>query len=286
MPSRESKNRAFKLGNLECWVLHDGSRTIGSMTNDSARRFIFGDAPESELDDCLKPYGGLDSSTPIQFNYLLVKGGGHVTLIDAGCGDQTENDKHPDEPAGLLIGSLGDVGLSATDVDTVIISHCHWDHFGGAVVDGEVAFPDAEYVMSEKEAEHIRTNVKGWALDYLRLIGDKVRLVPDVANLSSGITVKIAPGHTPGIMVVEVSSNGETLVYTSDIIIHQAHIEHADWIPSFETNHITAQASRSNLIEEAYKRNLLLFVPHIPSVLGRLIRDHNGYKWTDIQIWG
>ncbi len=286
MPSQRGKNRAFRLGEFECHVLHDGSRTIGSMTSGSAKKFIFGDAPEGELDACLKPYGGLDSSTPIPFNYLLVKGGDHITLVDTGCGDQSENSKHPDEPAGLLIESLNEAGLSAADVDTVIVSHCHWDHFGGVMVGGEIAFPNADYVMSEREAEHIRDNAKGWALDYLHLIGDRARLIPDTAEVSPGITVKTNPGHTPGITVTEVSSSGENLLYTSDIIIHQAHIEHANWIPSFEIDHIAAEASRSRLIEEAYERNLLLFVPHIPSVFGRVMRDRTGYKWVDEPIWG
>jgi glyoxylase-like metal-dependent hydrolase (beta-lactamase superfamily II) len=254
------------------------------MTSGSAKKFIFGDAPEGELDACLKPYGGLDSSTPIPFNYLLVKGGGHITLLDTGCGDQSENNKHPDEPAGLLIESLNEAGLSAADVDTVIVSHCHWDHFGGAVTGGEIAFPNAEYVMSEREAEHIRANAKGWALDYLHLIGDRAKLIPDVAEVSPSVTVKTYPGHTPGITVTEVSSSGETLLYTSDLIIHQAHIEHADWIPSFETDHMTAEASRSRLIKEAHERNLLLFVPHIHSVFGRVMRENIRYKWVDEPI--
>jgi len=281
MPSRMSGNRVFRLGDFECWVLYDGSRSIGSMTSGSARRFIFGDAPESEVDACLRPYGGLDSSTQIPFNYLLVKGGGHVTLLGAGCGDQAENSKHPDEPAGLLVRSLGEAGFSARDVNTVIVSHCHWDHFGGAVAGGGVAFPKAEYVMSEREAEHIRANVKGWAQDYLRLIVDRLRLVPDVTEVTPGITVRTTPGHTPGITVTELSSGGETLLYTSDLILHKAHIEHTGWIPSFETDKVASEASRRRLIEDAYGRNLLLFVPHIPSVLGRVKRDNAGYRWVD-----
>ncbi|MGD0802664.1 MAG: MBL fold metallo-hydrolase [Candidatus Bathyarchaeia archaeon] len=277
-------NRVIKLGDLECRVLYDGSRTIGAMTSGSARKFIFGDAPDDELDTCLRPYGGIDSLTQIPFNYLLVRGKDHTTLLDTGCGDQSENDKHPDEPAGLLIDSLHKAGLSVKDVDTVIISHSHWDHFGGAVVDGEITFPNAYYVMSDREAEHIKINTKGWALDYLHLIGDRLRLVPDTTEVSPGITMKTYPGHTPGITVTEVTSNSETLLYTSDLIIHQAHIEHTDWIPSFETDRTAAKASRSKLINEACERNLLLFVPHIPRSFGRITRDPSRYRWTDEPI--
>jgi glyoxylase-like metal-dependent hydrolase (beta-lactamase superfamily II) len=251
------------------------------MTNGPAERFIFGDASEEELRRCLSTYGGFSSSTMIPFNYLLVNDGDHYTLIDAGCGDRAENEKHPDEPAGLLTRSLSDAGVSARDVETVIVSHGHWDHFGGVLAGGEPTFPNAELVTSRREAEHIRGVVKGWVLDYLSLLEDRVRLVDDVATICKGVTVRSAPGHTPGIVVVEVSSGGETLLYTSDIIIHQAHVEHTDWIPSFEHNPRAAAASRTRLVEESHRRNMLLFVPHIPSVLGRVERSQAGYRWVD-----
>ncbi len=271
----------FNVGDLECHILYDGARSVGAMTDEPAETFIFGDAPKDELRRCLSAYRGFSSSTVLPFNYLLVNDGDHYTLVDTGCGDRAENDKHPNEPAGLLTGSLSEAGVSVRDIETVIVSHRHWDHFGGVASGGEVAFPNAEFVMSRREAEHIRGVAKGWALDYLSLIEDRLRLVDDVATICNGITVKPAPGHTPGMVVVEVSSSGETLLYTSDIIIHQAHVEHTDWIPSFEYDPMAATASRTRLVEESHRRNTLLFVPHIPSVLGRVEHSQAGYRWVD-----
>ena len=274
-------NNVFNVGGLECRILYDGARSVGAMTDEPAETFIFGDAPKDELRRCLSAYGGFGSSTVLPFNYLLVHDGDRYTLIDAGCGDRAENDKHPDEPAGLLTRSLREAGVNPRDVDTVVISHRHWDHFGGVLSGGEPAYPDAEFVMSRREAEHIRGVAKGWALDYLSLIEDRVRLVDDVAAIGDGITVRSAPGHTPGMVVVEVSSGGETLLYTSDVIIHQAHVEHTDWIPSFEYDPKAATASRTRLVEESHRRNMLLFVPHIPGVLGRVEHSQAGYRWVD-----
>jgi glyoxylase-like metal-dependent hydrolase (beta-lactamase superfamily II) len=271
----------FKIGEFQCRVMTDGSRSVGSMTSGSPRRFIFGDVPEDELNDSLRAHGGFDSSTILPFNYLLLEGYGHVTLLDTGCGDMAENEKYPNEPAGLLHSSLAEVGISVSDIDTVIISHSHWDHFGGAVIGGEAAFPNAEYVMSLKEAEHIRTNVKGWARNYLNIIRDRVRFVADTAEVRPGIKVNLAPGHTPGIIVAEVSSGSETLLYTSDLIIHKVHVNHVDWIPEFETDRAAAIESRRNLIEDSYMRGMHLFVPHIPGSLGRVIRDPTEYKWVN-----
>jgi len=275
-------NKVFNVGDFECHIIYDGARSVGAMTDDPAETFIFGDAPEEELRRCLSAYGGFSSSTVLPFNYLLVNDGDHYILIDAGCGDRAENEKHPHEPAGLLTRSLMDAGMSVEDIDTVVISHRHWDHFGGVSSGGENAFPDAEYVMSMREAEHIQNEAKGWTLDYLNLIEDRLRLVNDTATISKGITVKPAPGHTPGMLVVEASSGGETLLYTSDVIIHPAHVEHADWIPSFEHDPEVAAASRTRLVEESHRRNTLLFVPHIPGVLGRVERSQVGYRWVDV----
>ncbi len=280
MPSG-SNNNLFNIGDFECHILFDGARSVGAITDGLAERFIFGDAPEEELRRCLSTYGGFSSSTVIPFNYLLVNDGDHYTLVDAGCGDRAENEKHPNEPAGLLMRSLSDAGVSARDVETIIVSHGHWDHFGGVLSGGEPAFPNAELVMSRREVEHIRGVVKGWALDYLSLLEDRVMLVDDAATIGKGVTVRSAPGHTPGIVVVEVSSGGETLLYTSDIIIHQAHVEHTDWIPSFEHDPRAATASRRRLVEESHRRNMLLFVPHISGVLGRIERSQAGYRWVD-----
>ncbi|MBN2335680.1 MBL fold metallo-hydrolase [Candidatus Bathyarchaeota archaeon] len=277
-----SNHNVFNVGEFECHILYDGARSVGAMTDGPAETFIFGDAPKDELRRCLLAYGGFGSSTVLPFNYLLVYDGDHYTLVDTGCGDRAENAKHPDEPAGLLTKSLSDVGVSARDVDTVIISHMHWDHFGGASSGGTAAFPDAEYVMSRREAEHIRGEVGGWALDYLDVIDDRLRLVDDTASIGDGITVRLAPGHTPGMMFVEASSGGETLLYASDIIIHPAHVEHTDWIPSFEYDAEAASVSRARLVEEAHRRDALLFVPHIPSVLGRVEHHQVGYRWVDM----
>jgi glyoxylase-like metal-dependent hydrolase (beta-lactamase superfamily II) len=273
-------NRSFKLGDFTCRVLYDGSRSIGSMTKGSARRFMFGDAPKAQVEDALRPYGGIDLDTQIPFNYLLAENGGHLTLLDVGCGDQAENNKNQDEPTGLLINSLGEAGFSVDDVDTVVVSHGHWDHFGGAVTAGKTTFPNAEYIMSAREAEYINTNAEGWAPEYLRVLDDRLKLLPDFAEVVHGVTVRTAPGHSPGITVTELSSGNETLLYTSDIILHSVHVEHTDWVPSFETDKVAAATGRARLVEDAYRRRLLLFVPHIPGVLGRIKKEKTGYSWV------
>ena len=44
--------------------------------------------------------------------------------------------------------------------------------------------------------------------------------------------------------------------------------------------HVADQAFREVLVEDAYRRELLLFVPHIPGVLGRVKKEKRGYRWV------
>jgi glyoxylase-like metal-dependent hydrolase (beta-lactamase superfamily II) len=114
----------------------------------------------------------------------------------------------------------------------------------------------------------------------MRILAERLRLITD-EEVRPGVTVRNTPGHTPGKTVTEITSRGETLLYTSDIILHRAHFEHPGWIPSFETDKVAAEASRRRLIEDAYARRLLLFVPHIAGVFGRVGKDERGYRWID-----
>jgi glyoxylase-like metal-dependent hydrolase (beta-lactamase superfamily II) len=277
---KDQHNQIFKIGDFECSIINDGARSIGEMTKQPPTKFFFGDAPPAELQDDLKQHGRLDASTKCTFNYLLVKGKAEFTLLDAGCGDQAENEKHPQEPAGKLIENLAKSEIKREDIKRVVISHCHWDHFGGICVDGELAFPNASYVVSSAEANYIKNTVKGWALDYLKMIEHKTIFIEDIADIIPGIRVMQSPGHTPGLTTVEVSSKGDSLLYTSDVIIHPLHVEHPDWSPSFETDRAMATLSRKKIIDSSYKLERLLHAPHMPSLgLGIIIRIPEGYRW-------
>ena len=86
----------------------------------------------------------------LPYCYALIKGKDHVAMVDVGynnkdygkaLGDKfgVENWHSPKEV-------LAGVGLTPADVDTVFISHAHFDHFGN--VDD---FPKATFYIQERE---------------------------------------------------------------------------------------------------------------------------------------
>ena len=53
---------------------------------------------------------------------------------------------------GDLLRNLASAGISAQEITDVVLTHAHPHHIGGLLdVKGELAFPDARYVMSQTE---------------------------------------------------------------------------------------------------------------------------------------
>src|SRR5258708_25454761 len=78
---------------------------------------------------------------------LLIETGRHIVLVDTGAGESSRS-------SGAIQARLEVAGIRPKDVDTVILTHAHPDHIGGAIdLFGRPAFPNARYVLSELEWE-------------------------------------------------------------------------------------------------------------------------------------
>ena len=71
-------------------------------------------------------------------------------IIDAGMGDK-ENEKFHEiygvDRTRHLDHTLAEAGLTAEDIDIVLLSHGHPDHIGGVIENGRPLFPNARYVI-------------------------------------------------------------------------------------------------------------------------------------------
>lgn len=87
----------------------------------------------------------------LTMSYQLIEGNGHKILVDCGVNyDEPaskgiceayafQNTKMPKEV-------LARVGLTPEDIDTVIVTHCHFDHMGGLRL-----FPNAHFYIQKDE---------------------------------------------------------------------------------------------------------------------------------------
>ena len=81
------------------------------------------------------------------YTCLLIETGRHVVLVDTGAGESSPT-------TGAIRARLEVAGIRPKDVDTVILTHAHPDHIGGVIdCTGRAAYPNARYVLSEREWE-------------------------------------------------------------------------------------------------------------------------------------
>lgn len=117
--------------------------------------------------------------------YLVVERG-HAAFIDCGT-------KHS---VPRLLAALDDAGLTATDVDWLILTHVHLDHAGGA---GELMskLPDAKLVVHPRGARHMIDPTRLWA-GAAAVYGDAEmqRSYGDVLPVPAARVVEAADGHT------------------------------------------------------------------------------------------
>ncbi len=97
---------------------------------------------------------------PLALRSLLVRTGSENVLIDAGIGDKMgpkELEIYAIDRTDHLDRSLAAAGLTARDIDLVILTHLHFDHAGGctSLVDGVPTpkFPRARHIVRRGEWE-------------------------------------------------------------------------------------------------------------------------------------
>src|SRR5499427_5538212 len=135
---------ALRVGEIEVLVISDGVVTppAESMaTNaDPAIRAAW-------LDDMFLSRDAFDWA----LNAVVVRSGGRTILIDSGLGVEVPDFRR----AGRLVHRLEAAGIDLASVTDVVLTHMHFDHVGGLLVDGvkDRLRPDLRIHASAAEAE-------------------------------------------------------------------------------------------------------------------------------------
>lgn len=87
----------------------------------------------------------------LAFSYVALKGEGHNILIDVGTNNSDSYTRKLSIRDGVIDWQppekvLAKIGLKPEDIDTVIITHAHYDH-----IDNIDAFPNAHFYIQNKE---------------------------------------------------------------------------------------------------------------------------------------
>jgi glyoxylase-like metal-dependent hydrolase (beta-lactamase superfamily II) len=264
----------FKVGAFECTVVSDGTLTYAPPTFPPPAPLLFANAPKQRLEQVLLEYG----VQPAQW-------------ADTGAGGLAPT-------TGRLLDNLQAEGIAAPEIDTVILTHGHPDHIGGNIdAEGKPAFPDARYVLSKGEwdfwttgqaeqrlDEHVREVLLRCARENLPPIQGKVKLLDRETEIVPGIRALAAPGHTPGQLALEISSEGEQLLCSSDIALHPIHLKCPEWHAAVDLDPAQVVTTRRKLFTRAAAEKSLVFAFHFPFPgLGKVIQKGESWQWQPIE---
>ena len=225
---------------------------------------------------------------------LLVRAGSTRLLVDAGIGNKMDAksvDIYAIDRRRNVSQTLAEAGLHVDDINVVLASHLHFDHFGGATLRderGEIrpAFPNARYVVRGGEWQdathpHERNRASYLQDDFVPLKGAGVLdLFDGDREIVPGVRVHWTGGHARSHQVIYLESGGRTAVFTADMIPTTAHIDEP-WIMGYDLYPMDTLAFKRAFIREAIDREHLILFEHDPRIAAGYIREKQGKKFVE-----
>lgn len=195
--------------------------------------------------------------------YLIRDAAGRLTLVDTGIGGTDSPAASWAPVPGTLAGELAAAGVAPAEIGTVILTHLHSDHASGMVADGGPAFENARYVLQQAELDA----ASGPSLDALLTpVKNQLHAVEGEAEVSPGVHVHLAPGHTPGHQIVRVGD----VAMTGDLVLHPVQLDDPSIRYVYDDDQETAARTRTDVLGRLRAERAILATAHFGEPFLRL----------------
>jgi len=228
-------------------------------------------------------------------NTVLVETQGTKVIVDPGDRGRllsVYGFKPPsDQPAPpTLADQLNEVGVKPPDIDSVVITHLHYDHFAGLTRkegDNTVpSFPKAKHMIPRRDWEtpDISEARKKGDKDVAETLGvvegaGLLNLVDGEKDLGGGITILPFPGESPGHQILSVKSNGAACYCTGDLYHLKEEVVHPELVPPW-ADVKTLERSRVLFARQASDESALVFPGHMRP--GKIGIKRDATAWSEV----
>lgn len=271
-----AKAHSFKVGNIECKVLLEGTSIRGR--DGIMRRFP--DATEAEYRQAYADLGLSLDEADNSMNILLARFGDETILVDAGLGPSN---------GGHLLDSMKLAGIEPAEVSLVVITHTHGDHVLGLLsANHEAVFPNSTYVISEPEMAFWQARIDEELRSQQPIVSmmqDKgLRLIDMDEQIRPGLTAVPIPGHTPGHIALLLESGGKKLIHLADLLHSPMQFAHPEWSANFDADTSESVPTRREALTHAAGESMLALFYHLTFPgLGWIREAEIGFAWEPLE---
>lgn len=176
---------------------------------------------------------------------ILIQLPGRNILLESGIGNGRLSEKAlrnfgVSEEAKLETG-LKELGLTREDIDTVMMTHMHFDHACGLVIetgDGpKPAFPNAEIWTSSVEWKEMQNpNIRSrntYFKENWEPIQHQVRTFSGDKEIAAGIKMIHTGGHSAGHSIIHISRGTQDIWHLADLMPTHAH-QNVLWVLAYD----------------------------------------------------
>ena len=266
-----------RVGQIVVTALHDGYQDSPIAT--------VKDIPEADavrlLRDNLRPAPRRTSA-----NCFLIWNGTRTALVDTGFG--------PVRPTvGILQANLAAAGVTPDEIDVVLLTHMHPDHWGGlADKQGRATFPRAELKLHADDYAYWHDDsammrVEDPARRQMFFGDGRARVAPYRERMDlftggevfPGVTAVPLPGHTPGHTGFMIASGNASLLIWGDIVhVQELQVARPEVTMAVDVDPAKAVATRRAILERtaADRQAIAGMHLHFPA-FAHVVRQGAGY---------
>ena len=267
------------LGTTSIDIIGDGTMMIDGGS-------VFGQIPKSQWELQIKP--DRRNRVRLALNCLLIRTPEKNILVDTGAGS-----KRPDqlkEKFGVngnkLLKGIRALGLTARDIDLVILTDLQFHHGGGCTKldrtgSAVPTFPKAEYWVQRtcwEAANQPNERYEGlYYQDDFSPLEERgiLTLLDGDREVIPGVTLKVTDGPSKGHQIVLIERGSEKIAYVSDLIPTPYHVQ-LPYIPAGDEYPNETLAQKKDLLKMAVAGGWLIAFGHGYEPSAGYVQQRNG----------